>query len=113
MHGSDSKAYDQSGELMIPQIINTLLHATKTRLLSKSSKNLITEDDYYLTFWEMLSMTQKNWDAFDYFGWWANKIEWFFVYALLAEKGRVKWDDIMGVYDGTIFYEIESKLQAK
>lgn len=52
-------------------------------------------------------MTQKNWDAWDFFGWWANKIEWFFVYALLADKGRVKWRDIIGVYDGSIFYEIE------
>ena len=52
-------------------------------------------------------MTQKNWDAWDFFGWWANKAEWFFAYALLADRGRVKWRDIIGIYDGSIFYEIE------
>lgn len=125
LHGSDSKVYDQKGELVISQLVNTLRMTSREYFSTLMTPEDIKLDDAYLTFWEGSStmriyllylgwrMTQKNWDAWDFFGWWANKIEWFFVYALLADKGRVKWRDIIGVYDGSIFYEIEREREKR
>ena len=78
LHGSDSKVYDQKGELVISQLVNTLRMTSREYINTLMTPEDVNLDQGYLTFWEGWKLTQKNWDAWDFFGWWANKIEWFF-----------------------------------
>jgi len=34
-------------------------------------------------------------------------LEWFFLYLLIAEKGKVRKELVRGVFDGTLFEKIE------
>lgn len=94
-HGSDSGVYDKEGRF-VPEKFEELF--TK---FDKGRKGA-------LTFSETLYMTQANREVADFFGWRAEKLEWGAAYLLLKDKnGLVSKDTIRGIYDSTIFYELE------
>lgn len=66
-----------------------------------------------LSFWELLEMTNSQLNAFDFFGWTAEKLEWFITYLLIKDaEGLVSKEHIRGVYDGSLFQTM-AKLQQR
>lgn len=107
-HGSDSRVFDHDGNMRGERFhyLRTLAyeHDKSTRGEEDSPD---TEDS--VDFWQGLHLTNRNRDVLDWIGWWANKIEWFFMYALCAQNGRVQWRDIRGVFNGTLFYDVYNR----
>lgn len=105
-HGSDSEVYDTEGRF-VPEKFE--------ELFSKFSKT----DRSRLRYDELYSLTSANKNAYDPFGWTAEKLEWGITYLLLKDKdGFVSKEQIRGMYDGSIFETIErqrelSKMQKK
>ncbi|KAJ7556331.1 hypothetical protein O6H91_05G078700 [Diphasiastrum complanatum] len=99
-HGSDSDVYDTEGRF------------TPWRFEEIFSKYARTHPQY-VTYDELLEMTEAMRDAFDVFGWIANKLEWGFTYWIAKnEKGMVPKEAIRGVYDGS-FFEVLEKQQSE
>ncbi|TFK38729.1 Caleosin [Crucibulum laeve] len=95
-HGSDSESYTKIGEF------------DETRfsyVFDMYSKPPHT----HLSFNEILRMMRGNRGPYDPFGWLA-ALEWVAVYIMLwPEDGRMKREDVKGVYDGSIFYTISGR----
>ena len=45
----------------------------------------------------------------DWFGWWASKIEWIFLWILCQRDGVIGWDDVRAQYDGGLFHHIKQE----
>lgn len=95
-HGSDTAVYTHDGTIQ-PNIQEACLTLTKWDSERKGGLSLAD-----LTF-----MTQRRWDVMDFFGWFAAKLEWGYLWILCQKNGMVSWDDIMGQYDGSTFHKIE------
>lgn len=98
-HGSDTEMYEHDGT------IKPLVGEPTVTLLSGFDNG----QKGGLSGWDLLWMTQKKWDMMDVFGWWASKLEWFFLWVLVQRNGLVRWDDIRRQYDGTLFKDIEAE----
>ena len=100
-HGSDSGVYDTEGRF-VPQKFEELF--TKWDRDGKGA----------VSFNELWQMTSDLKCVMDPFGWFAAKFEWFIVYLLCAdEQGLVSREKIRGVYDGSLFYQVEAELKEK
>lgn len=76
-------------------------------LFSKFSKT----DKTQLQFDELLALTNANMNAYDLFGWLAEKLEWLITYLLIRnDDGCVSKEHIRGMYDGSLFPTL-AKLQ--
>jgi len=93
-HGSDSQIYDQDGNF----------HEDR---FEQFWQRFDKDGDEQLSFWELLRATEYQRNGWDFFGWTASKLEWFFLYLLIAEKGKVRKELVRGVFDGTLFEKIE------
>ncbi|EFJ33827.1 hypothetical protein SELMODRAFT_167445 [Selaginella moellendorffii] len=95
MHGSDTGIYDHEGRF-VPANFEQLFDKYATHADRMSYK-------------EIIAMTQGQRDAFDLFGWTANKLEWTATYWILGEKGYMSKDAIRAVYDGSVFEYLEKQ----
>ncbi|MCO5558809.1 hypothetical protein L7F22_012396 [Adiantum nelumboides] len=100
MHGSDTGVYDHEGRFIPAKFEEIFLKYARTF-------------PDRLTFGELLDMTEVLRDAYDLFGWVANKLEWGITYWLVKdENGYAPKEAVRGVYDGSIFYYLERKESA-
>jgi len=100
-HGSDSEVYDTEGRF-VPQKFE--------ELFSKYAKT----DKSRLHFNELYAMTNANRNAYDPFGWTAEKLEWGITYLLLKDReGFVSKELIRGMFDGSIFETMAKKVEAQ
>ncbi|CAK9206912.1 hypothetical protein BDL97_15G078600 [Sphagnum fallax] len=98
-HGSDSEVYDTEGRFVPEKFEEIFTKFAKTEPLRLSSE-------------EVSALVQANRNAYDPFGSNAANLEWSLAYSLLKDKdGFLTKEAIRGVYDGSIFYEIERKRQ--
>lgn len=97
-HGSDSGLYDYDGTLkpVVGDGVQTLIGRFDED--AKGGLGLL----------DMYRMTQRKWNVLDFFGWWATKLEWFFLWVLAQRHGVVSWDAIRDQYDGTLFRKVEA-----
>jgi len=116
-HGSDSQLYNHNGTLKQvsePQkegeepMINFLKQKAFPRNYTRGSISL-QENAKGLSFTQLWKWTQLNWDIFDVFGFFANKVEWFYLWILCQNNGTLHWEDMRDQYDGTLFERIERK----
>ncbi|PGH00926.1 hypothetical protein AJ80_09088 [Polytolypa hystricis UAMH7299] len=95
-HGSDTGAYDTEGRF-VPQKFEDIF-----------SKYANGKD--YLSLWELTCALKGQRLIADPIGWFGAFFEWLATYILLwPEDGKLRKEDIRGVYDGSIFYTIASR----
>ncbi|KAG0559027.1 hypothetical protein KC19_10G072700 [Ceratodon purpureus] len=100
-HGSDTESYDTEGRF-VPEKFE--------ELFSKFAK----EEKTRLTFWELLEMTNSQMNAYDLFGWAAEKFEWLITYLLIKDdEGYASKEHIRGMYDGSLFYTMAKLKQRR
>ncbi|RDW72758.1 uncharacterized protein DSM5745_07930 [Aspergillus mulundensis] len=92
-HGSDSGTFDAEGRF-VPQAFEDMF--------SKYDG----DKDGALTFSELFGMMHGNRCAVDPFGWGAAFFEWATTWLLIQKDGKVYKDDLLGVYDGSLFWKI-------
>ncbi|KAJ7304830.1 Caleosin [Mycena albidolilacea] len=100
VHGSDSRAYTQTG---------TLDESRFNYVFALYS----AEPHTHLSFREGVDLVRGNRNPFDVFGWFAAVFEWGATFLLLAEDGRVKREDVHGIMDGTIFPKLAARTKAR
>ncbi|KAH9881892.1 hypothetical protein J1614_001063 [Plenodomus biglobosus] len=92
-HGSTTGAYDLDAELD-PNRFDAIFRK-------------YAEGKDYLTWRTMYNLWRGQCCANDFFGWFAGGLEWIAMYILLwPHDGRLRKEDIRGVYEGSIFFEI-------
>ncbi|KAF2671837.1 Caleosin-domain-containing protein [Microthyrium microscopicum] len=95
-HGSDSGTYDNGGDL-VPQ----RFEATFTTYASEGD---------YLTFRDLIRMWIGQRCVMDFFGVTASVLEWLALYLMLwPQDGRMRKEDVLGVFDGSIFYTVAER----
>lgn len=99
-HGSDMAVYDHEGNL-VPGSMDPGHRLSLMRWDTDRKGGLSLGD--------IIFMTQRRWNLWDWFGWWAVKIEWIFLWILRQRHGVVKWDDVFSQYDDTLFRQIEQE----
>ncbi|CAK5274073.1 unnamed protein product [Mycena citricolor] len=101
IHGSDTGAFTQTGELDEKRFNYVW--------------DLYTAAPHeYMSFGEGVRMIQANRNPFDFFGWFAAAFEWLATYLLLwPEDGRVSKQDVHDVMDGSLFYKLAKKTRDK
>jgi len=95
-HGSDSNTYDHQGRF-VPQHFEDMF--TK-----------YAQGRDYFTFWDLVHMWNGQRCIVDPIGWGGAFFEWLATYLMLwPEDGKMRKEDMRGVYDGSIFYTIAAK----
>lgn len=107
-HGSDSGIYDINGNFDANRFMAI------TSLFCKATPGWMFGDAgaanvMAVNFWDGFRMTEAFRETFDFFGWIAAKIEWFFLFALVSKHGWVRVEDIKSMYDGSLFERIAKK----
>ncbi|KAL4983048.1 Caleosin related protein-domain-containing protein [Aspergillus falconensis] len=92
-HGSDSGTFDAEGRF-VPQHFEDMF------------AKYDGDQDGALTLRELLNMMHGNRCAADPFGWGAAFFEWVTTWLLIQKEGKVYKDDLLGVYDGSLFWKI-------
>jgi len=93
-HGSDSGTYDPEGRFE-PQKFEDIF--------AKYAHG----DKQGITLVEIFRYLSGQRVVFDFFGWFAAIFEWMATYVLLwPADGRMMKEDIRGIYDGSLFYEM-------
>eukprot|EP00898_Chlorokybus_atmophyticus_P005415 jgi/Chlat1/5875/Chrsp4S06387 len=94
-HGSDSEVYDTEGRF-VPYKFEDIF--------SKYDR----QNKGALTFPEIMAMVKGNRNVADFFGWFGAIFEWGTTYLLCKdERGLVSKERIRGVYDGSLFTQME------
>lgn len=105
-HGSDTAIYSEGGDIQKDRASYILSLFTVSQATSKGGEGM--------GLWDGIRMVYHNRDAWDIFGWSAQAVEWYFLWALCADsQGKVSREAIMRQYDGTLFYEIAEERQRK
>ena len=99
-HGSDSGVYDTEGRY-IPQKFE--------EIFSKFDKD--GDDRFSLK--DLWKMGQELRVVNDFFGWFANKVEWLTLWLLCAQDGLVSREDIRAMFDGSLFPLMEERYSLK
>ncbi|KAF2204461.1 Caleosin-domain-containing protein [Delitschia confertaspora ATCC 74209] len=95
-HGSDSGTYDGEGRF-IPQKFEDIF-------------SKYAEGRDYLTIWDVTNLWKGQRCLADPIGWGGAIFEWLATYILLwPEDGKMKKEDIRGIYDGSIFYTVAER----
>ncbi|KAL4994230.1 Caleosin related protein-domain-containing protein [Aspergillus recurvatus] len=92
-HGSDSGTFDAEGRF-VPQHFEDMF------------AKYDGDKDGALTFGELFDMMHGNRCAADPFGWGAAFFEWITTWLLIQKEGKIYKDDLLGVYDGSLFWKI-------
>ncbi|KAI1803451.1 Caleosin-domain-containing protein [Daldinia bambusicola] len=99
-HGSDTGAFDTEGRF-IPQ-----------RFEDAFAKYAGGRD--YLTIWDVRDLLAGQRCIMDPVGWFGAFFEWLATYLMLwPVDGKMRKEDIRGIYDGSIFYTIADRRAAK
>ncbi|PWZ01641.1 Caleosin-domain-containing protein [Testicularia cyperi] len=94
-HGSDTESYDRRGQFR-PSQFQSILEDYSTRRNKDA-----------LSFKDAMAMIRERRDLVDLFGLFAFIFEWGATYLLLwPEDGYMRKDDILGIFDGSIFVVI-------
>ncbi|EGY20893.1 caleosin domain-containing protein [Verticillium dahliae VdLs.17] len=94
-HGSDSGTYDTEGRF-VPQKFEDMF--------AKYSKG---ENRESLTLWDVWDLHKGQRLLADPIGWGGNVFEWVATYIMLwPDDGKMRKEDIRGIYDGSLFYKI-------
>lgn len=97
-HGSDTGAYDTEGRF-VPQKFNDFF--------------VKYGDGESVDKWQIWEGVRAQRCVLDLFGWVAEILEWIAVYLFLwPEDGRLRKEDVRGVYDGSIFPKVAQQLAA-
>jgi hypothetical protein len=95
-HGSDTGTYDNEGRF-IPQKFEEIF------LKYAGGRD-------YITIGEIAAMIRGQRNVGDIIGWGGMVFEWGVTWIMLwPEDGRMRKEDIRGIYDGSIFYRIAEK----
>lgn len=97
-HGSDTGTYDNEGRF-VPQKFEEIF-----------IKYAGGRD--WITIGEIASMIRGQRNVGDVIGWGGMVFEWGVTWIMLwPEDGRMKKEDIRGIYDGSIFYKIAKRIK--
>ncbi|XAR63672.1 Plant seed peroxygenase [Bertholletia excelsa] len=100
-HGSDTDTYDDEGRFVpskFEEIFKKHAHTNPNALTSK----------------ELQEMLKANREPKDLNGWFAAFVEWKVLFNLAKDKnGLLQKDKIRGVYDGTVFEQLEEERNSK
>ncbi|KAK2465194.1 hypothetical protein APHAL10511_002548 [Amanita phalloides] len=100
-HGSDSESYTSLGEF------DEKRFESMFRMYSSPPHT-------HLDFWQGVKMLYGNRNVADPFGWFAAMFEWLATYIMLwPTDGRMRKEEVMAVFDGTIFRAISAKRETK
>jgi len=100
-HGSDSETYDTEGRF-VPQKYE--------EIFSKYDR----ENKGGLSWNDIQEMVYGNMNAMDPTGWIAERLEWWFFWLLAKdEKGIISKEKVRGMYDGTLWEQIATEVEAK
>ncbi|RKK65541.1 hypothetical protein BFJ69_g16191 [Fusarium oxysporum] len=98
-HGSDTGTYDTEGRF-IPQKFEDMF-------------SKYAEGRDYLTLWDVSKLMKGQRLIADPVGWGGAFFEWLATYILLwPEDGRMREEDIRGIYDGSLFYKVAARRAA-
>ncbi|XP_066378008.1 probable peroxygenase 4 isoform X2 [Miscanthus floridulus] len=97
MHGSDTGAYDAEGRFVPAKFEEIFTKHAKVRPDALTSE-------------EIEEMILANRDPLDPQSWSAPEAEWGLTYKLASDKqGFLHKDSARGIYDGSVFYELEEQ----
>ncbi|KLO92920.1 Uncharacterized protein LW93_4075 [Fusarium fujikuroi] len=99
-HGSDTGTYDTEGRF-IPQKFEDMF-------------SKYAEGRDYLTIWDVSNLMKGQRLIADPIGWGGAFFEWMATYILLwPDDGRMMKEDIRGIYDGSLFYNVAARRVSK
>ncbi|XP_024518194.1 peroxygenase [Selaginella moellendorffii] len=99
IHGSDTGIYDHDGNFDEANFEKTFAKFARTH-------------PDKMTFDEILTMTRRNRDVNDFFGWAAAQLEWRPAYEIMRDQdGFASKEDIRAIYDGSLFYQVEQRVK--
>lgn len=115
-HGSDMQVYGHDGQIRGNPVQEEMTRPEDARAseaqgpMASSLVSLRSFDVDHkggLNLADIVGMTQWSWDRLDFFGWWASKFEWLFLWLLCQQGGIVPWNDVDEQYDGGLFHRLE------